>query len=104
MDAASLYRYLEEEFQGALVRSARQDGVAFFWQDRLTQPSTRLVRIKESADGTVVEIKLAQSSLGGKAVVLPLPATSEQVAHAVRTELHLLTRDGVPIAGDADLV
>jgi hypothetical protein len=90
MSAASLYQYLEREFPGKLYRSNRQDGVAFFWEQERINPSSRLVRITENAAGGIREIKLAQSSLGGPNVILPLPLTNEEVAEAVRGEIQKL--------------
>lgn len=90
MSPISLYEYLESEFAGKLYRSNRQDGVAFFWERERINPSTRLVRIKENAEGGIAEIKLAQSSLGRSKVTLPLPATNKDVAEAVRAELKKL--------------
>jgi hypothetical protein len=95
MNAASLYKYLEGEFPGKLYRSNRQDGAAFFWEQERINPSTRLVRIAETADGGVKEIKLAQSSLGGPDVIMPLPVSSEDVAEAVRHELRKLLSKSV---------
>jgi len=68
----------------------RQDGVAFFWERESINPSSRLIRITESADGGIGEIKLAQSSLGRPKVILQLPVSSEEVAEALRGELQKL--------------
>jgi hypothetical protein len=87
MIAAALYQYLEQTFQGKLCRAERQDGVAFYWKQVRTQPSSRLVRISETANGAVGAIKLVQSSLSGPEVFLKLPSSNEEVADAVRVEL-----------------
>jgi len=93
MDAPSLYQYLEREFAGKLYRSELQNGVAFYWERKRVNPSSRLIRITERADGGIAEIKLAQSSLPGPDVIMPLPVTYDGVAQAMRSELRKLQSD-----------
>lgn len=90
MTAATLYQYLEREIGEGLHRAKLTKGASFFWERKRTNPSSRLIRISERADGGIREIKLAQSSLGGPDVLLPLPASCEAVAEALRGELRKL--------------
>jgi hypothetical protein len=91
MNANDLYASLEAEFGKALVPEIREDGHAYYWREIKKAPrSYRLVRIKEARNGDVVEIKLAQSSLReGNDVLLPVPASNDDVAAAVHLELSL---------------
>lgn len=95
MNSKNLYIFLEAEFGTALKREERNDGRAYYWREIKKAPrSTRLLRITESAAGDVVEVKLAQSSIAADHdVLLPHPASHEEVASAVHTELsHLLSK------------
>jgi hypothetical protein len=92
MRANDLYIFLEAEFGRAFMPEKRNDGRAYYWRAIEKAPrSTRLVRITETATGDVAEIKLAQSSIAeGSNVLLPLPASHNEVAAAVHTELSRL--------------
>lgn len=92
MNANDLYASLAAEFGKALVAEIRDDGRAYYWREVKKAPrSYRLVRIKEARNGDVVEIKRAQSSLReDNAVLLPLPASNDEVAALVHIELSLL--------------
>jgi hypothetical protein len=92
MNSNDLYASLEAEFGKALVAETRDDGRAYYWRTVKKAPqSYRLVRIKEARNGDVVEIKLAQSSIReGNDVLLPLPASNDEVAVSVHLELSLL--------------
>ena len=89
MKAQVLYTFLQAEFGNELQTKLRKDGRAFFWTAMKDESgSKRLIRISETSAGNVAEIKLAQSSLAaGENVFLPLPASNQEVADAVRREL-----------------
>lgn len=89
MNAHDLNSYLKAEFGNVLKCEPGTGRYAFFWHEIKRAPkSTRLLRITESNAGDVVEIKLAQSSIAeGRNVLLPLPASPEQIASKVREEL-----------------
>lgn len=92
MNANNLYAFLEAEFGNAFLAEIRGDGRSYYWRAIKKAPrSSRLLRIRESGNGEVVEIKLAQSSLdGGHDVLFPLPASNDEVAVSVHLELSRL--------------
>jgi len=92
MKLPELCACLETEFGVELKREERGDGCAYYWGVVKKAPaSTRLLRISATVAGEAAEIKLAQSSIAaGHDRLLPLPASPQQVAAALRSELSLL--------------
>jgi len=91
MQAKDLYSALESEFP-RLVHGDRIKGQAYFLDVvRRTQPSTRVLRIKEKADGSIEGIKLsvtARRGLGrGK---MGRAASVDDIKAAVRLEIAML--------------
>jgi hypothetical protein len=92
MNANDLYIFLETEFGKAFLPEIRSDGRAYYWREIKKAPrSFRLLRITETATGDAAEIKLAQSSIfAGHDVLLPLPASNDEVAASVHLEISRL--------------
>ena len=88
MKATTLYAVLAKRF-GELVAVDIEKGKSFYLREiRRQSPSTRILRVHETAEGGIAEIKLAVTALcqaGG--AFLPLPATEESVCVAVQAQI-----------------
>lgn len=92
MNAADLYKHLQQAVGPDLKPSGIDGGRSFFWREkRVGANSTRVLRVHENASGLVSEIKLPVTSLRTNVnAFMPLPATYDDVAAAVRAEIDLL--------------
>jgi hypothetical protein len=91
MQAASLYKFIESKFSDLVPQEIPKALCrTYFLGEVQNHPKdTRIVRIKERADGTIQEIALAVSDrLSGDAI---LPLTSlDNLASAIANEIKLL--------------
>ncbi|MGI4843227.1 MAG: hypothetical protein ACRYF7_07910 [Janthinobacterium lividum] len=94
MKAQELYQLIEDEYRSDMVPSIRQDGRAYYWQAKRTNPeSTRIVRISANKAGDIFELKLAvNENKGVGPAFLALPASQDDIISAVRSQVELFRR------------
>jgi hypothetical protein len=102
MQAAALYVLLRERFSRLQAVDVAQ-GKAFFLDEvRRQRLSTRIIRVRERADGSIGEIKLAVTALGRPGEgILRGPVRVEDVYAAVVREIEALERKRVAWAQSA---